>query len=147
MTFGEVENLVGGLPDSARRHRAWWSNSSHVARAWQDAGWHLHSVNQVTEQVLFVRATDSGRPRARTDSPNARGPYIDVRVIVAITARHAQDQFDCAKLQPPRHYARPTAAYHAAICDLTRSAGLAACPADRDDHQPDHGLRPGQAAD
>ncbi len=98
MTFGEVENLVGGLPDSARRHRAWWSNSSHVARAWQDAGWHLHSVNQVTEQVVFVRATDSGRSRARNYSPSARGPYIDVRVIAAITARHAQDQFDCAKL-------------------------------------------------
>lgn len=27
MTFAEVEALVGRLPDSARRHRAWWSNS------------------------------------------------------------------------------------------------------------------------
>ena len=98
MTFGEVESLVGRLPDSARLHRAWWSNSSHVARAWQDAGWHLHSVNQVTEQVVFVRAVGSGRARTLSDSPRARGPYIDVRVIAAITARHTQDQFDCEKL-------------------------------------------------
>jgi hypothetical protein len=32
MTFAEVEELVGRLPDSARLHRAWWSNNSHVAR-------------------------------------------------------------------------------------------------------------------
>jgi hypothetical protein len=35
MSFAEVEELVGRLPDSARLHRAWWSNSSHVARAWR----------------------------------------------------------------------------------------------------------------
>lgn len=46
MTFAEVEHLVGKLPDSARLHRAWWSNTSSTARAWRDAGWHLQSVDQ-----------------------------------------------------------------------------------------------------
>jgi hypothetical protein len=26
MTFAEIDELIGGLPASARRHRAWWSN-------------------------------------------------------------------------------------------------------------------------
>lgn len=36
LTFDEIGRLVGGLPPSAYRHRAWWSNSSsHVeAHAW-----------------------------------------------------------------------------------------------------------------
>jgi hypothetical protein len=27
LTFAELDRLVGGLPESARRHQAWWSNS------------------------------------------------------------------------------------------------------------------------
>lgn len=46
LSFAQIEELVGPLPDSARSHRAWWSNSSHVARAWRDVGWHLQAVNQ-----------------------------------------------------------------------------------------------------
>jgi hypothetical protein len=30
MRFAEIENLVGGLPDSARLHRTWWSNGSNI---------------------------------------------------------------------------------------------------------------------
>jgi hypothetical protein len=29
MTFGQVEQLVGPLPDSARDHRVWWGNDSY----------------------------------------------------------------------------------------------------------------------
>ena len=40
MTFGEVEDLVGPLPTSARVHRASWANDSKVdAQAWRAAGW------------------------------------------------------------------------------------------------------------
>ena len=60
MSFAELEELVGRLPDSARLHRAWWSNSSHVARVWRDVGWRLQSMNQAAEQVVFTRGTDSG---------------------------------------------------------------------------------------
>ena len=43
MSFGEIDRLIGqpGLPDSARRHRAWWANErsgSHShARSWLGA--------------------------------------------------------------------------------------------------------------
>ncbi len=38
MTFEQIANLVGGLPDSAYNHRAWWANEAHgshvEAHAW-----------------------------------------------------------------------------------------------------------------
>jgi hypothetical protein len=41
MTFAELDRVAGGLPPSARRHAAWWSNTrtgqAH-ASAWLDAG-------------------------------------------------------------------------------------------------------------
>lgn len=41
MTFKEVEDLVGRLPESAHRHRAWWGNNDGTAeaKAWLNAGW------------------------------------------------------------------------------------------------------------
>ena len=60
MTFGEVDDIVGGLPASARRHSAWWSNEregSHVqAHAWMDAGWRAESVNLTAERVRFTKS-------------------------------------------------------------------------------------------
>ena len=29
MTFAQLEQLVGPLPDSAREHRAWWGNDDY----------------------------------------------------------------------------------------------------------------------
>ncbi len=64
MTFAEVEVLVGRLPESAYRHRAWWGNNDGnvEARAWLEAGWRVESVNQAAGEVVFTRAAD-GRPR------------------------------------------------------------------------------------
>jgi hypothetical protein len=98
MTFAEVEHLVGRLPDSARLHRAWWSNNSHVARAWQDAGWHLQSVNQAAEQVVFVRGATSRPSRGGNEDHAAQRAYVDAQVIAAIRAHHAPGRFDWAKL-------------------------------------------------
>jgi putative restriction endonuclease len=60
MTFGEIDSVVGGLPASARRHSAWWSNEregTHVqARPWMDAGWHVGNVHLNAERVRFVKS-------------------------------------------------------------------------------------------
>lgn len=60
MTFDEIDDVVGGLPASARRYSAWWSNEgegTHVqARAWMDAGWCVAKVNLTAERVRFTRA-------------------------------------------------------------------------------------------
>jgi len=40
LNFDELDDLVGGMPASARRHPAWWANSRTAhdhARAWLDA--------------------------------------------------------------------------------------------------------------
>ena len=59
MTFDEVDAIVGGLPASARRHSAWWSNElegRHVqAHAWMDAGWRVAEVNLTAERVRFAK--------------------------------------------------------------------------------------------
>jgi len=59
MTFAEIDDIVGGLPPSARRYDAWWENEeegSHVqARAWMDAGRRVVSVDRDAEIVLFSR--------------------------------------------------------------------------------------------
>ena len=55
MSFGRVEQLVGPLPASARKHRPWWANNSKVeAQAWRAAGWHVDSLDQRNERVVFA---------------------------------------------------------------------------------------------
>ena len=76
-TFNEVEAILGfRLPDSARLHRPWWSNSkrgsghSH-ALAWQAAGWRTREVDLDAETLVFAHSAKapaqlgkSGRKRA-----------------------------------------------------------------------------------
>jgi hypothetical protein len=70
MTFTQLEQLVGPLPDSAREHRAWWGNDDYKSQsqAWRAAGWHVASVNQSSGEVVFARgsmAERQSRDRAR----------------------------------------------------------------------------------
>jgi hypothetical protein len=57
MTFTEIGTLVGGLPESARRHSAWWSNDldgRHVqAKAWLEAGREIEAVDRHGGRVRF----------------------------------------------------------------------------------------------
>jgi hypothetical protein len=95
MSFVQIENLVGHLPDSARLHRAWWSNSSNVgARAWRDAGWRVDSVDQAAGQVTFARSTG----QAASPAPGQPGHYIDPAVAASVTARATALGFSPAKL-------------------------------------------------
>jgi hypothetical protein len=100
MTFAEVEELVGRLPDSAHLHRAWWGNngSNVEARAWLDAGWHVVSVNQTAGEVVFAR----GLPRQVRNSGRTvidrLVPYIDARVSTSLVARAEVLGLDSSKL-------------------------------------------------
>lgn len=55
MTFAAIEELVGDLPTSARKHRAWWANDrSHVqAVAWLGVGRVVDAVDISREVVDF----------------------------------------------------------------------------------------------
>jgi hypothetical protein len=66
LAFAEVEDLLGEeLPDSARKHRAWWGNdySTHVqATAWLSAGWLVDDVDMNKEQVAFRQTNTANYP-------------------------------------------------------------------------------------
>lgn len=55
--FNEIEQLVGPLPRSARKHKMWWgnygSNPPSQARAWLGAGRVVQAVDLVAEYVRF----------------------------------------------------------------------------------------------
>jgi hypothetical protein len=57
MTFTEIDGLVGGLPGSARRLSAWWSNDQHgphvQAKAWLAAGREVEWVDRDVGRVRF----------------------------------------------------------------------------------------------
>ena len=60
-TFPEVEAVLGGpLPASARKHPAWWSNTTSLAsgKSWLAAGWRTRNVRIAEERVSFVRLAD-----------------------------------------------------------------------------------------
>jgi hypothetical protein len=98
MSFAEIENLAGRLPDSARLHRAWWSNGSGSgtqSRAWREAGWRVDSVDQAAGQVIFARGSTDHARRPAAGQP---GPYIDPAVAASLAASAAGLGFDAAKL-------------------------------------------------
>ncbi len=78
MTFTAVEDLVGRLPESAYRHRAWWGNNDGTAeaKAWLDAGWRVESVDQAAGEVVFTRAADS-QPRNAARPAASRPGYVE----------------------------------------------------------------------
>jgi len=62
LTLAQISDAVpDGLPSSAHRYRAWWSNEtagSHVqARGWLDAGYIATAVNLSAGTVAFERLT------------------------------------------------------------------------------------------
>ena len=65
-TFDDIDNILdGGLPPSARTHRAWWANDSvgHVqSQLWLEAGWRTSYINMSGQLVTFTRIR--GREKA-----------------------------------------------------------------------------------
>jgi hypothetical protein len=59
LTFDEIEDIIGAkLPDSARRHRVWWSNDTSTLRqssSWLDAGWKTTNINMNEGTINFAR--------------------------------------------------------------------------------------------
>jgi hypothetical protein len=71
LTFPELEKILNRrLPDSARKHQAWWANTtSHShADAWLRLDWKTAGVDLAGERVVFVRAD---HPASSAGSPAA----------------------------------------------------------------------------
>jgi len=60
-TFADLDRIVpGGLPPSARKHRAWWANNADThthAEAWLDVGRAVDAVDLNAETVTFSAAS------------------------------------------------------------------------------------------
>lgn len=99
MTFTAVEDLVGPLPESAYRHRAWWGNNDATAapKAWLDAGWRVESVDQAVGEVVFTRA-GNGQPRTAARPAAGRPAYVDPQVSASLAARAEATGLDPGKL-------------------------------------------------
>ena len=54
VTWTELDRVVGGLPASASRHRAWWSGDRTHVRAWRSAGFTVTDLHP-GERVSFSR--------------------------------------------------------------------------------------------
>lgn len=57
-TFQQVEELIGSsLPDSARKHQAWWANQAGKGHAqsfsWACVGWRTSNLDLENETVTF----------------------------------------------------------------------------------------------
>lgn len=77
MTFDEIEQVIGSnLPDSARKHRAWWSNNpsnSVITYAWLAAGYKTEGVSIEHEFLTFRKgASVRGPIRSKPESKAAR---------------------------------------------------------------------------
>ncbi|GGJ59793.1 DUF7662 domain-containing protein [Deinococcus roseus] len=61
LTFQQIETLLGfNLPQSAYKHRAWWSNTlqGHTqAAAWLQVGWKVMKVDE--GKVHFIREQEA----------------------------------------------------------------------------------------
>ncbi|PJI42160.1 hypothetical protein [Ferrovibrio sp.] len=71
-SFSKIESILGfSLPQSARKHAAWWGNAaeghSH-AEAWLEAGWETENLNLTAERVAFRRTG----PRSTTPKLRAK---------------------------------------------------------------------------
>lgn len=77
MSFVAIERLIGReLPPSARKHAAFWSNTSSYARAWTTAGYEVTRRGLLPEQVRFVPtrrhgSQSSARSKAPTPGPSS----------------------------------------------------------------------------
>ncbi len=87
LSFAELDELVQGLPPSARKHAAWWSNSTASqahARSWLDAGRRASPSfdRRVVRFVVGDETSHSPRSSAGRHSSSLRptGERIEAKV-------------------------------------------------------------------
>ena len=74
LDFETLDELVGGLPESARRHAAWWANGATARSqglAWVAAGYRARP-NLTAERVVFERAAPRTRVPRTTSAKESR---------------------------------------------------------------------------
>lgn len=65
VSWDELEALVGKLPTSASKHRAWWSGDRSHVHAWRNAGFTVTEL-QLGETVTFTRTAENQHTTSST---------------------------------------------------------------------------------
>lgn len=101
LTWIELDALVGGLPPSAAKHRAWWMGDRSHVRAWRDAGFTVDGL-VLGREVTFVPMSqpakipeDGGHNRAHNSADQAAEPAVDelspaVLLVTCVKTKRAQ---------------------------------------------------------
>lgn len=76
-SFDDIERILGfRLPESARKHPAWWANQSTPGHSqcagWLEVGWRTADLNLSRQQVTFVKFNKS-RQEAPAYKPSRAG--------------------------------------------------------------------------
>ena len=81
ISFSEIADLVGGLPPSAYKHRAFWSNTdSHsFSTAWVGAGYKAVDCDLQSQYVRFVKVSsvDSANDQTRSRRTTVKAALIE----------------------------------------------------------------------
>jgi hypothetical protein len=87
MTFNEIERILGErLPNSAYRHRAWWSNNpsnSVMTAAWLKAGFESSAVDMEGRKLIFRRARSTAGGGGGPAPSRPRTPEDGQALVVA----------------------------------------------------------------
>jgi len=75
LTFDELDTIIGGLPDSARKYREWWTNrasSQPHSSGWLSAG-RIATPDLTGETVAFRLAPEEAAERLDTNRAVSKG--------------------------------------------------------------------------
>jgi hypothetical protein len=99
MKFSEIESVINdNLPQSARKHRAWWSNNpsnSVITHAWLNAGFQTEKVDMAGQRLVFRRVKRSAVPAQaahKVDPVGSDNVLIDLSLLSSKTRKWLADQ-------------------------------------------------------
>ena len=107
LTHEQIERIIGRpLPASARRHAAFWSNSSSYAKAWRSAGYEVSRRGLLPDQVRFLRR-GTGPVNPKRDTALTRPDVVLVGCVKSKhgTAAAARELYDSPLFFKRRAYA------------------------------------------
>jgi len=110
LTWSELDHLVGGLPPSAAKHRAWWSGDRPHVRVWRAAGYSVATLDP-GRSVTFVRVGAAQRPAAAV--PDETAHNVDVVLVACAKTKlsvpaPARDLYISSNFRKSRSYAEST---------------------------------------
>lgn len=121
LSWRELEDVVGGMPQSSIDHQAWWGGDRPHTRAWRAAGYQVATRTPGVE-VRFVRVASDPPPRAEPAVPLAPSAQIvregaTARVILVSCAKQktrepkpARDLYTSPRFRKARAYAEASGA-------------------------------------